>query len=211
MTEARKQKDFERKEKTRRSLLDAAIKVFARQGYHKTLISDIVAEAQVGQGTFYRNFTDKRQIFSELKDEFIISLLTEFSEMNAHLPSDFESYRNASVLAIMNISLKLDENKDFVLCLFNEAPAIDKEFSNEVSAIYERFAQVAKQYLDHAIEQGFARQCNTLIVSEAIVGMGLRVIHLWLNGSIKELSIQNLVEEIVDFGFMGLKVEPTIQ
>jgi AcrR family transcriptional regulator len=205
MSQVREKKNQERKDHTRRILLQAATRVFARQGYHGSLISDIVAEAGVGQGTFYRHFKDKRAIFSALKDDFISSLLSEFQPMSAHLPESFEDYRTASIQAILKLATKLDKNKEFVTCFLTEAPAVDKEFSKEVSFIHDRFVALAKNYLDHAIRQGFARTCHSFVVSEAIVGMGQRLILQWLNGKIKDVPIATLVEEIVDFGFLGLK------
>ena len=77
-----------RKEKSRKILLDAAVKVFARQGYHDTLVSDIVAEAGVGQGTFYRYFKDKREILDTVFEQFVEGLLGQFAEMSAH-PENF--------------------------------------------------------------------------------------------------------------------------
>ncbi|MBU0505339.1 TetR/AcrR family transcriptional regulator [bacterium] len=206
MSLVREQKNQERKDNTRKALLSAATKVFARQGYHNTLISDVVQEACVGQGTFYRNFTDKRAIFAALKDEFILSLLNEFQPMSEHLPESFEDYREASVQAITKLARKLDENKDFVMCFFKEAPAVDKEFSTEVALINDQFVKLAKLYLDHAIAQGFARKCNAHVVSEAIVGMGQRMIMQWLEDKIKDVELEHLVEEMVDFGFLGLKL-----
>ena len=42
-SELRKQRDSERRERTRRALLEAAGKVFARGGYHDTQVSHIAS------------------------------------------------------------------------------------------------------------------------------------------------------------------------
>mgnify|MGYP000524826903 CR=1 FL=1 len=97
----RKERDRQRKERTRQALLRAAQKVFARKGYHKTLVSDIVAAAGVGQGTFYRSFRDKRHVLQTLMEEFLSKLLAEFSEMEKHLPADAAEYRKASIDAFL--------------------------------------------------------------------------------------------------------------
>lgn len=44
---------------TRRKLISASQIVFARDGYEKARVADIVAEAGVSHGNFYRHFTDK--------------------------------------------------------------------------------------------------------------------------------------------------------
>ncbi|WP_439816839.1 TetR/AcrR family transcriptional regulator [Zavarzinia sp. CC-PAN008] len=48
---------------SRRRLLEAAAKLFVERGYHATRPQDIAREADVGNGTFYLHFTDKRTIF----------------------------------------------------------------------------------------------------------------------------------------------------
>jgi len=47
-------------------LVDAAIRAFARHGYHKTTIEQIVAEAGASRATFYLYFRSKADILPEL-------------------------------------------------------------------------------------------------------------------------------------------------
>ena len=50
----------------RRMILDAAITVFARQGYHSTRVADIADEAGVAYGLVYHYFDSKEEILNEL-------------------------------------------------------------------------------------------------------------------------------------------------
>ncbi len=56
----------ERARKTYEALLEAAEKVFVAKGFDATQTPDIAAEAGVSVGSFYRYFTDKREIFLEI-------------------------------------------------------------------------------------------------------------------------------------------------
>jgi len=58
------------REKRRQELLDAATTVFARKGYWKASISDIIETAGVARGSFYRYFQSKQQIFVAIVDQF---------------------------------------------------------------------------------------------------------------------------------------------
>ncbi|MGA1845924.1 TetR/AcrR family transcriptional regulator [Deferribacter abyssi] len=51
---------------TKQKIFDAAIKTFAKNGFWKTKVSDIVAEAGVAQGTFYLYFNSKDDCLYEL-------------------------------------------------------------------------------------------------------------------------------------------------
>jgi AcrR family transcriptional regulator len=55
-----------RGQKTRQRILDAAEVVFGEKGYEVASISDITRTAEVGQGTFYLYFPDKKSVFVEL-------------------------------------------------------------------------------------------------------------------------------------------------
>ena len=50
----------------RRVILDAAVRVFARQGFHTCRVSDIADEAGVAYGLVYHYFTSKDQILDTL-------------------------------------------------------------------------------------------------------------------------------------------------
>ncbi len=208
-TALRKTRDHERKERTRRDLLKAATRVFARNGYHKPLVSDIVAEAGVGQGTFYRYFSHKREIFETLIEGFTNELLAEFSDMSEHLPTNVEEYRNASLSAILRAARVVERNRELCLVFLREASAVDDDMSRLLSGMYDRLAQLAKYYLDHAIASGYARPCNSEVVSQSIIGIGMRTVEAWLDRKYPALSIEELITEVVDFGFLGLSPTKT--
>ena len=187
-------------------MLNAAIEVFTELGYHKCNISDIVSQAQVGQGTFYRNFKSKREIFEVLLQKTIEELISEFSEgmlnMN-NMPSSFKEYREMSISAFLKAAPIIERNKKVVILFFRDAATIDREFEQEVDDIFERFAELAKHYLDHAIEQGFARPCNTHVVSLSIVGMGTQLLKDWIYGKYDDLNIEDIIVEVNDLVFLG--------
>jgi len=50
----------------RRLILDAAVRVFARQGFHTCRVADIADEAQVAYGLVYHYFSSKEEILDTL-------------------------------------------------------------------------------------------------------------------------------------------------
>ena len=50
----------------RRMILDAAVRVFARQGFHTCRVADIADEARVAYGLVYHYFSSKEQILDTL-------------------------------------------------------------------------------------------------------------------------------------------------
>ena len=67
----------------RRQILDAAIRVFARQGFHACRVSDIAREAGVAYGLVYHYFDSKDQVLNELFVERWSLLLQAIDEVDA--------------------------------------------------------------------------------------------------------------------------------
>jgi len=202
----RKKVDEERKRRSREALLEAARTVFARKGYHATLISDIVGAAGVGQGTFYRHFRSKREIFERLIDRFTERMLGEFSAMSSALPMTVEAYQAASVSAISRIAAIIDDNREIMRLILHEAPSIDEAFKTKIDNISQQFAVLAKFYLDHAIANGFARPCRTDVVAQSLVGIGLHLMDVWWSGMFPNITREALIEEVVTLAFRGFGV-----
>src|ERR687892_19949 len=64
----------------RRQILDAAVRVFARQGFHACRVSDIAREAGVAYGLVYHYFKSKEQVLNELFTERWSLLLAAVEE-----------------------------------------------------------------------------------------------------------------------------------
>jgi AcrR family transcriptional regulator len=60
----------ERSEKSRGQILEAALKLFAHQGYRGTSVREIAEAAGVSTGNVYHHFPDKEQIFKTLLDQY---------------------------------------------------------------------------------------------------------------------------------------------
>ncbi len=202
-SDLRRARDEQRKERRRGELLSVAAALFVRKGYHATIISDIAAEARVGQGTVYRYFKDKRDILDHLFEELVHKVFEQFSEMTSRPPSNEAEYRAASVEALRKVVNVLDGERDLVHLIIREGPSIDREFGEKLAGLYERLAMLARYYLDNAIAGGFARQCDSKIVSQALIGIGVWMANLWCTGRLGDETPERVLSEIVDLAFEG--------
>jgi AcrR family transcriptional regulator len=67
----------------RRQILDAAVRVFARQGFHSTRVADIADEAGVAYGLVYHYFKSKDEVLNELFSERWSLLLAAIEEADS--------------------------------------------------------------------------------------------------------------------------------
>ncbi|MGE5234810.1 MAG: TetR/AcrR family transcriptional regulator [Acidobacteriota bacterium] len=60
----------ERSQRSRETILEAALQLFSSQGYRATSVRDIAAAATVSTGNVYHHFPDKETIFRTLLDQY---------------------------------------------------------------------------------------------------------------------------------------------
>ena len=84
----------------RRQILDAAVRVFARQGFHQCRVSDIADEAGVAYGLVYHYFDSKEEVLDTLFLERWDVLLAMIAELDAReeLSPREKLYRIASFI-----------------------------------------------------------------------------------------------------------------
>ncbi|HWF38867.1 MAG TPA: TetR/AcrR family transcriptional regulator [Candidatus Acidoferrales bacterium] len=70
-----------RTEATRRKLLEAAERIFAREGFEAARLEDIAASAGYTRGAFYANFESKEDIFLALIEQWIGGRIKEINSL----------------------------------------------------------------------------------------------------------------------------------
>ena len=74
----------------RRQILDAAVRVFARQGFHTCRVSDIADEAGVAYGLVYHYFDSKDEVLNTLFEErwdVLLSVIVEQAQRRGEFRS----------------------------------------------------------------------------------------------------------------------------
>lgn len=107
-------------ERSRERLLDAAERLFARDGYHGTAVSRIVAEAGLTQAAFYLYFKSKEEILESLLQRFEQELerYAETGKQVRELPADAaRAYLVASYSGLFRL---LGASKDLTRIVFQE-------------------------------------------------------------------------------------------
>lgn len=62
------------KEEKRKFIIETAATVFAKYGFHKTVMQDISNEAKIGKGTIYEYFATKEELFYSIYDHWMNEL-----------------------------------------------------------------------------------------------------------------------------------------
>jgi AcrR family transcriptional regulator len=99
-----------RTEATRKKLLTAAEKIFARSGYEAARLEDIAAAAGYTRGAFYANFDSKEDIFLALLEAWISVTIQSLTSLLTKLDS-----REARVSALRQHYLEMAYDRRLVL------------------------------------------------------------------------------------------------
>lgn len=62
------------KKKKREDILDAAMRVFAQKGFHRTKMEEVALAANIGKGTIYEYFQSKSELFLSLHAHMLAQL-----------------------------------------------------------------------------------------------------------------------------------------
>jgi AcrR family transcriptional regulator len=82
-----------RAEERRQQIMDAALACFARKGYHKTTMDDIVAASGLSKGTLYWYFKSKDELFFSLVNWFFLEMQQDIDAIFGQETSPSEKLR----------------------------------------------------------------------------------------------------------------------
>ncbi|HUB98315.1 MAG TPA: TetR/AcrR family transcriptional regulator [Solirubrobacterales bacterium] len=126
----------------RRQILDAAVRVFARQGFHATRVSDIADEAGVAYGLVYHYFRSKDEVLNELFVERWSLLLTAIEE--ADRAGGTHRSRLAAVASFIIDSYRHDPElmKVIIVEVTRAANSFGQTHLAEIRRAYESIAKI---------------------------------------------------------------------
>jgi AcrR family transcriptional regulator len=184
----------------RAQVLRHAKRIFARKGYHRTNVADIIARAGIARGTFYLYFQNKRDLFEELLEQIVSELRTRILriKVGAEETNPVEQLRD-NLRRVVAFVLQERELTDILL---NHSSGFDRELDAKIREFYDRVAQMIQRSLDLGIEMSLVRKCDTRAVSYCILG-GIKEV-VGILSRTRPHDAETLVQEILDFGLRGV-------
>ena len=169
---------------TRERILDAAVAVFARKGYHGAGVEDIVAASGTSKGAFYHYFESKQAIFLTLMDS-----LAAVVEKGVESAISAETGAMAKVEAALRVVVETAaEQRDLAKILLVEAVGLGPEFEEKRLEIHRRFAGVIQRHLDRAVAGGDIAAQDTALAARVWFGALNEIIAQWLLSASEDLT-----------------------
>ncbi|WP_280231643.1 TetR/AcrR family transcriptional regulator [Nocardia cyriacigeorgica] len=162
-----------RKAELRRDIIDTAFVCFAEKGYHATGIADIAAHLGIGHGTFYRYFSNKRDIIDHVIDDLAARIIEALGTENApDAATSLDEYREQIDRIGTALTRILIEDRRVAQLLLFHATGIDDELTERLYGLLDTADMLTAGYLEHGVELGYLREdLDTVNTARAVTGM----------------------------------------
>lgn len=187
----------------RRLILDAAVRVFARQGFHTCRVSDIADEAGVAYGLVYHYFPSKETILDTVFLERWNLMLATIADAQASEAPPREQLRRIASFIVDSYRRDPDVMKVIVVEVTRAANTFGRTHVQRIMQAYEGIAQIVAQAQKAGV---FRREVDALFAAQAFYGLVEQVLTQWIfsGEEIPEAEFEHVKAEIVEMICGGL-------
>lgn len=143
---------------------DAAIRVFARKGYHATRAEEIAEEAGIAVGTIYNYFESKAQILLSIFEREFDEELELYESLARSGMSVLDRFREI----LRAHFARLAESRDLAVVLVRERYNGSAEIGEAMSKMQRKMLDRIEKLLQDGIHEGWLRTCNVRMVAPAL-------------------------------------------
>ena len=181
----------------------AAIRVFAREGFHRARMETIAHEAGVAVGTIYNYFESKRDVLLavfEAEFEEQISFFERLRESGLSIPEQI-------VQILQGHFSLLREKAELAQVLLQERFNPGEGFKGKLTDFHRKVVERIEALIQEGIDQGWVRPCDPRIIAPALFAV-VQSIGSWEMihpGAVVGELFQTAPTELADFIWKGLE------
>ncbi|MBI9084239.1 MAG: TetR/AcrR family transcriptional regulator [Desulfobacterales bacterium] len=181
-------------------ILEAAIKVFAEQGFHQATISQIAREAGVADGTIYLYFKNKDDIMVRFFDQRTKRAFSRFRVA-------VDRVGNARDKLTVLIRTHLEEfqlNRDMAVVYQAETHRNNRSCEQQIRDMSKMYLDIVSEIVEQGQQEGLMRKDLYLgLVKRFIIGAVDEVINTWLHSN-TDYDLSSMAEPLVDLFLRGV-------
>ncbi|MDQ3646845.1 MAG: TetR/AcrR family transcriptional regulator [Actinomycetota bacterium] len=168
-------------EEKRKLILAAAVRVFARSGYHGARVGDIATEAGVAHGLLYHYFTSKDEVLETVFRENFGELLDRFRAVeSADEPAD------EKLEGIAKILLRTWRNDPALVTVMVREVARSPQLQVQVNEVREAFAIIQRVIEEGQADGTFRADVDAQLASWIVYGGLEEVLTGWVLGQLPD-------------------------
>lgn len=186
---------------TRSAILQAASRLFARQGYAATSIRQIAEEAGIGKATIYHHFPDKQAVVLEL-----LGRNTEKTRQMLETVKAETDPRHRIATAIEASLRFFSESGDILQIVRREVPGGRAHLQSEYVTFARTYTALLAEALQQGIEQGLFRPIDPAEGVRVLMAMIQGTFALAYLGGEKLPPPEKSAASLLDIFFRGIEI-----
>jgi AcrR family transcriptional regulator len=165
----------------RRLILDAAVRVFARKGYHTSRVGDIAEEAGIAHGLLYHYFSSKEQVLETVFRENWSELLAAFARIE-----DSDEPASEQLDGIVKVLLRSWRNSPDLVRVMVREVARSPHLQGQVDEIREGFVTIQRVIERGQAEGSFRADLDARLASWIVYGSLEELLTGWVLGQLPD-------------------------
>jgi TetR/AcrR family transcriptional regulator, fatty acid metabolism regulator protein len=189
-------------EDKRRQLLDAAVRVFARKGYHASRVGDIAEEAGVAHGLLYHYFESKDQVLEAVFHENWSLLVARIESVEETDEPAADQLRHISAI-VLRTWLHLPDVVRVVIQEFGRSPELAERIGELTLPI-----DALERVIRRGIENGeFRPDIDPIFAATVVYGSIDELLTGWVLGRLPsaEEDVAKAEQTLIELILVGLQ------
>lgn len=188
-------------EEKRRLILAAAVRVFARKGYHTSRVGDIAEEAGVAHGLLYHYFSSKEEVLHTVFRENWSELLETFRRIESSDEPPLQQLQG-----IAKVLLRSWRNDPDLVRVMVRDVARSRQLESQVDEIREGFLVIQRVIERGQADGTFRPELDARLASWIVYGGLEELLTGWVLGQLPDADedVARAERTVVDLVFGGL-------
>ncbi|MDJ0987896.1 MAG: TetR/AcrR family transcriptional regulator [Desulfobacterales bacterium] len=185
-------------------ILEAAIRVFARQGFHQSTVAQIAKEAGVADGTIYLYFKNKDDILVQFFNYKTKQVFDSFRSEVDRADSSLDKLR----YLIRRHLKEFQNNRDMAIVYQVETHQSSRLAEAQIREMSQMYRDLISEIIEQGQQEGAIRKDLYLgLVKRFIIGAVDEVINTWLHAE-GEYDLVSMADPLVELFIRGIEQGP---
>ena len=181
-------------------ILEAAVKVFARQGFHQSTVAQIAKEAGVADGTIYLYFKNKDDILVQFFSFRAKQVFESFREEVDRAQNSLDKLRNL----IHRHLAEFQRDKDGAIVYQVETHQNSRLAEAQIKEMSKMYRDLISEIVEQGQQEGTIRKDLYVgLVKRFIIGAVDEVINTWLHSD-GEYDLASMADPLVELFIKGI-------